>query len=183
MDGRTIRTFISGTWVAACLWGCGGGGGGDNSPNISIEVAQPPPADEIMFVEIASQSGLTRMFSVVAPVQTPPETFGGGVAAIDYDDDGDIDLYVVGGDGEPNHLYQNQGDGSFVDVAPAVGLDMLHLGSGPTFADVDGDGDLDLFVGAVENDDYYLMENRSGTFVDVTAQSGIVLTVANRALL
>ncbi len=175
MGGSKIEAVVFGACVAMSLSGCGGGG--NNPPQI---VAAPPPApDEITFVEIAAQAGLTRMFSIVAPLQSMPEAFGGGIAAVDYDADGDIDLYVVGGDGEPNHLYQNQGDGSFVDVAPSVGLDMQHLGSGPTFADIDGDGDLDLFVGAIENDSFFLMENQNGLFVDVTSQSGIVLTVSN----
>ena len=108
-----------------------------------------------------------------------PEFMASGLAAVDYDLDGDIDVYVAGGDLAPNRLFENQGDGTFVDVAPDVGLDLVHKGSGPTFADIDGDGDLDVFIGAVEDDPYYLMENRDGTFVDVTPSSGLDIFAPN----
>ena len=62
---------------------------------------------------------------------TDPERFSGGIAAADYDGDGDVDLYVVGGNTEPNHLYQDQGDGTYDEVATSVGLDLVHWGSGP----------------------------------------------------
>jgi len=166
--------------ISACS---GGGGGGSSTPPpppapVSTPDPDPIPA-EIIFTEVTAQSGLSRMFAIVAPAQTMPEFFGSGIAAVDYDEDNDIDLYVVGGDAEPNSLYENQGDGSFADIANQAGLDMQHRGSGPTFADIDNDGDLDLFVGAVAGDPYYLMENQDGSFVDVTATSGIALTVTD----
>ncbi len=111
-----------------------------------------------------------------------PEMFAGGAAAGDYDNDGDIDLFIVRGDIGPNLLYSNRGDGSFIEVAenaavaytksPADSQNYRH--SGPTFADLDGDADLDLFVGGIKGDPSKIYRNNGdGTFSDVTAGSGI----------
>ena len=62
-------------------------------------------------------SGLTREFTGRFLTIKHPDRFAGGIAAADYDGDGDVDLYVVGGHNRPNHLYRNQGDGTFVEVA------------------------------------------------------------------
>lgn len=104
---------------------------------------------------------------------------GGGLSATDFDRDGDIDLYFVGGDGEPNALYRNDGGNVFANVTAAAGLDVTHLGSGPAFADIDSDGDLDLFVGSVESNSNYLFRNDGGTFTDVTLNSGIAVSADN----
>ncbi|MXY54895.1 MAG: VCBS repeat-containing protein, partial [Gammaproteobacteria bacterium] len=131
-------------------------------------------------------SGLAREFVGQFRSLKHPDRFTSGIAAADYDDDGDVDLYVVGGRNGPNHLYQNQGDGTFAEVGASVGLDVSHWGSGPVFGDVDGDGDLDLFIGAGDGDPVYLFENRlnaadapAGVFVDRTAGSGITITTDN----
>ena len=68
-----------------------------------------------------------------------------GTAVADYDNDGDLDLYVS--NFGPNVLYQNNGDGTFSDVAEKAGvIDGNKVGSGVCFLDIDGDKDLDLFV-------------------------------------
>ena len=70
--------------------------------------------------------------------------YGMGVAAGDYDNDGDLDLYVtnVG----PNALLRNDGNGAFADVAEAAGVADAGWGTSAAFLDLDADGDLDLFV-------------------------------------
>jgi len=65
---------------------------------------------------------------------------GGGVAAADYDDDGDIDLYVPCAPGFPNQLYQNQGDGTYIDVAPQLGVDLLDGSRVALWFDYNNDG-------------------------------------------
>ena len=70
--------------------------------------------------------------------------YGMGVVAGDYDNDGDIDLYVT--NLGANALLRNDGEGRFVDVAAAAGVDDAGWGTAAAFADFDADGDLDLFV-------------------------------------
>ena len=162
------------------IGGCGGGGGGSSVPITEPPPRPPPDSDTTLsFTEQAASAGLARAWGYTHTPLSDPEYMASGLAAVDYDGDGDTDLYVVGGDLEPGELFRNEGDGTFVAVAAEVGLDLVHKGSGPTFADIDNDGDLDLFVGAVEHDPVYLMENRDGTFVDITASSGLDILAAN----
>ena len=107
------------------------------------------------------------------------EYASGGLAAVDYDGDGDIDVYAHGKGSWPNRLFENRGDGTYAEVAEEMGLAIDHRGSGPTFADIDGDDDLDLFVGGIQGDPFYLMRNDGGRFTDVSASSGIALLTSN----
>ena len=70
--------------------------------------------------------------------------YGMGVAAGDYDNDGDVDLYItrIG----PNVLLRNDGSGRFEDVTESAGVGDTGFGASAAFADLDADGDLDLFV-------------------------------------
>ncbi|WP_289152935.1 CRTAC1 family protein [Porticoccus sp. W117] len=108
------------------------------------------------------------------------EDIAGGVAAGDYDNDGLIDLFIVRGDIGPNLLYRNMGNNQFESVADAAGLAYTRSAtenyrhSGPTFVDLDGDNDLDLFIGGIQGDPSMIFANNGdGTFSDVTAGSGI----------
>ena len=106
--------------------------------------------------------------------------FGGGVAAGDYDNDGWVDLFIVRGDIGPNLLYRNMGDNTFRDMAHEAGVAFTksatenYKHSGPGFADMDGDGYIDLFIGGIESDPARVYRNDGdGTFTDVTAGSGL----------
>lgn len=101
-----------------------------------------------------------------------------GVALIDYDGDGDLDIYVTNGPGRPNSLYQNQlaqtGQLAFVDVAVAAGVGATAQDStGVCFGDIDNDGDPDLLVlGRMESNRLFRNEG-NGTFTDITASSNV----------
>ena len=120
------------------------------------------------FTEVTKEAGLWRFGS------------GMGAAVGDYDNDGDLDLYVAGF--EENRLWRNNGDGTFTDVAKETGVIGLEVGWGCAFFDFDNDGDLDLFVanGAVDwkastevgrerwSRNRLYRNNGDGTFTDVT---------------
>ncbi|MEE9127323.1 MAG: CRTAC1 family protein [Planctomycetota bacterium] len=152
------------------LWGCSSGGGGGS------DLVPIPPDPTPQFVDITAKAGLNYEYRFIKQPRMP-SIMGGGVAAGDYDGDGWIDLYVVRGDLLPNLLFRNRGDGTFEEVAKAAGVAVVgKTGSGPTFADINGDGLLDLFIGGTNNTTPRLFLNQGkGTFKDITASSGIVV--------
>lgn len=89
---------------------------------------------------------------------------GSRVAAGDYDNDGDVDLLVSG-----VVLFENDGSGIFTDATAAAGLGGVG-GNGGLFADIDNDGDLDVFtmVNSLAEYDRIFVNNGDGTFIDVT---------------
>jgi hypothetical protein len=106
--------------------------------------------------------------------------FTGGGAAGDFDKDGDLDLFIIGGSGSTDHLYINDGTGHFTDQAAAWGVDRVHKGSGVAVGDYDNDGWLDLMVTSLGPSDSYEYDwsvlyrnNGNGTFSDVTATAGV----------
>src|SRR4051794_39353421 len=140
------------------------------------------------FTNIAREAGLTAI-TVYGGKDTNKyllETTGCGVAVLDFDNDGWLDVFIVNGsvlegfprDGAPtSHLYRNRRDGTFEDVTAATGLTQSGWGQAACTGDYDNDGRDDLFV------TYWgqnrLFHNRGdGRFDDVTARSGLTTTKA-----
>jgi len=100
------------------------------------------------------------------------EVTGGGVALFDYDNDGDLDLYIVQGAGlEGNGLFENVG-GLFIDCSKGSGADDKGYGIGVTTGDYDNDGDVDLYVTNI-GVNALLRNDGAGKFTDVTTLSGV----------
>jgi enediyne biosynthesis protein E4 len=101
---------------------------------------------------------------------------GMGVAFADYDQDGDMDVFVAN-DTEPNFLFENRGGGRFVEVGARAGVAFSEDGHplssmGADFRDVDNDGREDIFVSALAKETFPLFRNiGNGRFLDVTRRS------------
>lgn len=169
--------------IITTLISCGGGGSDTPSTITPIipSVPQPtPPVKEpsaslsVNFVNTTSESGLLQNSAWGRQVGE----LGAGVAAGDYDGDGDIDILRLSGDGGQNSLYQNQGDGTFIDKIMGSGL--LTEGGvsiSPALIDLDGDGDLDVLLGASDGESIKLFKQTdAGLFEDVTPSSGLSVT-------
>jgi hypothetical protein len=135
------------------------------------------------FTNIAQQAGLTAT-TVYGGKDTNKyllETTGCGVAALDVDNDGYLDIFLVNGSvlegfpkgSEPtNHLYRNRRDGTFEDITDKAGLKASGWGQGACAADYDNDGFDDLFVTYWGQNRLY-RNNGNATFTEVTAKAGL----------
>jgi enediyne biosynthesis protein E4 len=136
------------------------------------------------FTNIARAAGLdgTTVYGGASSNKYLLETTGTGVAAIDYDRDGRLDLFFVNGSrlegfapgqAPVNQVYRNKGDGTFEDVTVKTGLGASGWGQGACVGDYDNDGYDDLFVSYWGQNRLY--HNRAnGTFEDVTRRARLV---------
>ncbi len=97
---------------------------------------------------------------------------GAGVALGDYDNDGRLDIFVCGLD-SPSALYRNLGGWKFTNVTAAAGLVFTnHFQRGAVFADINGDGALDLLVSTLNRGVICFLNDGHGHFQDITAEAG-----------
>ena len=163
----------------------------DNDGDLDLYIGNESPADRSSHfpAQLFRNNGDETFTDVAAQAGVTNDGYAKGVAAADYDNDGDLDLFVsnVG----PNRLYRNDGDGTFADVAPELGVTGVPPRSfAPWFFDYDNDGWLDLFVGAYDAKvedvarDYQGLphdgsspslyhNNGDGTFTDVAPEMGL----------
>ncbi len=161
--------------VLLCL-SLGAAGCGETPP------ASSPDAAPFSFVDVAAQAGLDQPIWCGRPEKPHLlESGGSGLALFDYDGDGDLDLYLVNGwrlrgadvvERGRNRLYRNRGDGSFTDVTDEAGVGDTGWGTGVAVADIEGDGDLDLFVTNFGEDVLYRNDG-NGRFTRAPQSPGI----------
>lgn len=144
-------------------------------------VASPAEAGD-QFVDVAGKAGIhfTLTSGGVEKRTIIEAKGGGGVAWIDYNNDGFPDLFLVNGstfehwkrgDSPPSRLYRNNRDGTFTDVSTRSGLDHTGWGMGACVGDYDNDGFDDLYVTYYGGNVLY-HNNGDGTFTDVTGSTG-----------
>jgi hypothetical protein len=131
--------------------------------------------------DVAEEAGLTQpiVYGGVDGKSYIIEVVGCGVAFLDYDNDGWLDLLVLNGtrlEGAPpgatNRLYKNNRDGTFTDVTEKAGLARAGWASAVTVGDYDNDGLDDLFITYYGHNVLY-RNNGNGTFTDVTEKAGL----------
>lgn len=150
------------------------------SPSLGLSSYQRVPsarhADMVQYL----QDSLTAPINPPDDLIVTPMRHRGipGVAVFDYDNDGDLDIYVTNGPGRANSLFANQltqtGVMRFVDVGPGAGVAATAQDStGVCYGDIDNDGDKDLMVVGHASPTKLFRNNGNGTFADITATAGI----------
>jgi hypothetical protein len=151
--------------------------------------SSPEPALP-QFADVTAKSGIRFQSKSSATTQKYlPESMVGGVALLDFDNDGWLDVYLVNGaalrdpmpaGGAPdksgaeywNRLYRNNHDGTFADVTEKAGVRGRGYGMGAAAGDYDGDGWVDLYVTELGGNTLYRNQG-DGTFADVTKAAGV----------
>lgn len=182
-------TFASGQQPAASPQPTGRSYSVPDAPKTPPPVGPTAPSP-VTFTDI---SALTKIGFQHAGSPTPVkyllETMGGGVAVLDYDNDGRMDLFFTNGallkEGMPkganpdksdarfwNRLYHQKADGVFEDVTARAGLKGDGYSMGVAAGDFDNDGNVDLYVTGYGENHLY-RNNGDGTFTDVTKKTGV----------
>ena len=149
-------------------------------PSVPATPSAPAP---IRFEDIAAKAGLHFITqNSPTPNKNQIETMVAGVALLDYDGDGYLDIYLVNGAAIPalkkvspaywNRLFHNNHDGTFTDVTEKAGVAGAGYGMGVAVGDYDNDGRPDLFVANVTGNQLF-HNNGDGTFTDVTEKAGL----------
>jgi hypothetical protein len=154
------------------LWACGG-----------QPAPAPPPPAPAQFSDVAAQSGLRfTQVNGATPHKYFPETMGGGGAFIDYDGDGDLDVFAINGawiEGPPpgtpppvDALFRNDGAAGFAEVGAQAGVAHPGFGMGCAVGDYDNDGDADLYLSSYGPNALYRNQGR-GRFAEIGARAGV----------
>jgi len=190
--GFNSKTLILRLLLTLYLTACGGGNETTTIPPVSNipDTSQPnenteTPASSPLYFELtAHKLGLSHQWDLtdikqlsnfnLATYSIVESSFNssGGIAIGDYNQDGRIDLFVTSGNKAASKLFQQQDDGTYIDVAELAGVKLTGVYSGPSFADTDNDGDLDLFVGGMGYaKSRFFINQGDGSFIESIAPS------------
>ena len=151
-DGDMDVLLLRGAWLGA----------GGRHPNSLLE-----NNGDGTFTDVTFETGLGEDH---LPTQT--------AAWADYDNDGDLDLYIGNETNEKLtalcQLFENQGDGTFVDVASRAGVTNGRFTKAVVWGDYDGDGFMDLYVSNLDGDNRLYRNQANGTFTDVAPAQGLL---------
>jgi enediyne biosynthesis protein E4 len=145
----------------------------------ALALARAQPAG-VLFRDITEEAGITFRHHSDPEKRYIVESISGGVALVDVDNDGLLDIYFVNSltvatmktpGVARSALYRNLGGGKFQDVTDKAGVGSTGWGMGVCTADIDGDGWEDLYVTAIGGNRLY-RNNGNGTFSDITKQAG-----------
>ena len=139
------------------------------------------PVQKVGFTDITTQAGITFKHVASPEKKYIVESMSGGVAMFDYDNDGDLDLFMVNSltvelvkskGKTKSQLYRNDGGGKFTEVGEKAGVSDVGWGMGVAVGDYNNDGFDDLYVTCL-GPDHLFKNNGNGTFTDVTAKAGV----------
>jgi hypothetical protein len=144
-----------------------------------------PPAKTpqgFLFTDVTAKSGIDFHLTCGGTEKRfIMESMCGGIAVLDYDNDGWMDIFLVNGSTledyragkcHPSQLYRNNHDGTFTDVSAKAGLAACNWGFGVAVGDYDNDGWEDIYVTNLNGAVLY-HNHHDGTFADVTAKAGV----------
>ncbi len=171
-----------------------GGGVSTGAAHAAVKDAQSRPITAggfvdnapVVFTDVTKQAGLDKFHhrSGTAKKESIIETPGSGVALLDYDNDGWLDIYLLNGStiaafkgNEPPPramLFHNNHDGTFTDVTDQAGVANERWGFGVAVGDYDNDGWPDIYVANYGKNRLY-HNNHDGTFTDVAEKAGVTL--------
>ncbi len=154
----------------------------DSQPPTAAATSSGPATTAQWFTDISDEAGLDFRHEAVADdLLRLPAVMGGGAALLDYDNDGDLDIYLSNGghvlpeagDAKQgrNRLYRREQDGRYTDVTSESGLGDPDYGMGIAAGDIDNDGWVDLFVTNYGPDRLYRNQG-DGSFADITTAAG-----------
>jgi enediyne biosynthesis protein E4 len=190
MTSRVVTALLAGALAAGCAdppQTAPAPAPAQPKPQSAAPAAEAPRAALPVFVDVAKEAGLTAMNHTGKPKEKDwiVSGMGGGAIALDYDQDGRIDLVVVDGtmltdtgelqydDDWRTRVYHNDGGMKFTDVTAKSGVDVKAFGFGGAACDYDADGWPDFYVCCWGRN--YLLHNKGdGTFEEVAAKAGLL---------